>query len=170
MQAISETTHIRAWHWGVAIVCAPGAELPDDLDESRPVTIGEEAIVVQVRHAQDLDRSRAENAWDWATVAFHLRVVVEPEPLERTLLADVVLPTPDGRIALGDEDGEVIVSTPTEKTRIILSAESVGDDGLDEAWIDLVPELPDLGIETLDEGLAELSADPYIPTEGTNHE
>lgn len=54
MQPLYEVTLSHPWHWGIAIVSAPGAAVPDALDQSL-VTATPEALVIKVRHAQDVD-------------------------------------------------------------------------------------------------------------------
>lgn len=54
MQPFYEVTVSRPWHWGTAVVSAPGAAVPETLEDSL-VTAAAEALVIKVRHAQDID-------------------------------------------------------------------------------------------------------------------
>jgi hypothetical protein len=134
MQPLSETVLTRAWHWGIAIVGAADAEVPDVLGQA--VTVGESAVVISVRHAQDLE---LESELEWATATIYVRVLAEAEPLARTVLCDVTLPTPNANLAIGDADEEVILPTRRPRTRVIVSAEEPRAYGIETAWIDLIP-------------------------------
>jgi hypothetical protein len=54
MQPFYELTLSRPWHWGIAIISAVGAEVPENLGEET-VTSAPGSLVIMVRHAQDVD-------------------------------------------------------------------------------------------------------------------
>jgi hypothetical protein len=98
--------------------------------------------VILVRHAQDIEAEVFENGWEWGTATIHVKTLAEAEPTPRPVLCDVVLNTPSYRLGIGDADSEVILPCPgTGRTRLVVSADDIGEGGLDEVWIDLLPVL-----------------------------
>lgn len=95
--------------------------------------------MIAVRHAQDIEAERFEGDWDWATATFHVRSLTQVEATVRQGICDVVLPTEDDKLALGDADGEVVLPCPSTKTRVIISTDNVDSTGLETVWVDLVP-------------------------------
>jgi hypothetical protein len=78
MQPIYEVTLSRPWHWGIAIVSAPGAAVPETLADSL-VTATAEALVIKVRHAQDIEAEVFEDDWQWSTSTIRVRYVADLE-------------------------------------------------------------------------------------------
>ncbi len=113
----------------------PGVELPE-LDGETVASVGPGAMVIRVRHAQDVDGGRFEGDWDWATATFHLRSLVEYEDTNRQIVADVSWPTEDERITLGDADGELVIPCPSTTTRVVVSVDTPGV--AEVVWVDLV--------------------------------
>jgi hypothetical protein len=72
VQPLYEVALSRPWHWGLAILSAPGAAVPESMDQSL-VTATLEALVIKVRHAQDVDTEVLEGDWDWATATIRVR-------------------------------------------------------------------------------------------------
>src|SRR5690348_5223864 len=141
VQPLSDVTLVRPWHWGLAIVADPKGEVPE-VQPEQVVTIGESGLVILVRHAQDIEAEVFENDWEWGTATIHVKTLAEAESTPRPVLCDVVLNTPTCRLGIGDADGEVILPCPgTGRTRLVVSADDVGEGGLDEVWIDLLPVL-----------------------------
>jgi hypothetical protein len=136
-QPLSEMTLTRPWHWGVAVLGDPTGEVPERMD-GRVVSVGDTVIAIGVRHAQDIDAERFEGNWNWATATFHVRALIEAQRVERHVVCDVVLPTAEARIILGDADGEVVLPTPSNLTRVIVSTDDSDPAGLETVWIDLV--------------------------------
>lgn len=134
MRHLSEVTLTRPWGWGIAILGVSTAGVPD-ADPRSPVSVGEGAVVIGVRHAQDFDRERVEGP---ATATVYVRSLGNPEVLSRVVLCDVVLATPDGRISLGDAEEELLLPVSGPWTRVIVSADHVDLTGLEQVWIDLV--------------------------------
>jgi hypothetical protein len=126
---------------GIAIVADPEGEVPD-VQPEQAVTIGESGLVILVRHAQDIETEGSEGDWEWATATIHVKTLAQAESTPRPVLCDVVLNTPNYRLGIGDADGEVILPCPgTGRTRLVVSADDVGEGGLDEVWVDLLPVL-----------------------------
>jgi hypothetical protein len=115
----------------------PGATLPDDLDRDNIDTLGEAGLVIRVRHAQDIDVQRS-GASDVATATVRVRSLVQAEPVDRRILADVVLATATEQLSLGDADGEVVLPCPSRRTRVIVSTDDPDPAGLENVWVDLV--------------------------------
>ena len=139
VQPLSEVTLVRPWHWGIAIVADPKGEVPE-VQPEQVVTIGESGLVILVRHAEDIEAEVFENDWEWGTATIHVKTLAEAELTSCPVLCDVVLNTPTYRLGIGDADGEVILPCPgTGRTRLVVSADDVGEGGLDEVWIDLLP-------------------------------
>jgi len=80
----------RPWHWGIAIVSTPGAGAPDSLDQSL-VTATPEAIVIEVRHAQDIEADVPEGDWHWATATIRVRSLTEFEDTVEPVVYEGVL-------------------------------------------------------------------------------
>jgi hypothetical protein len=138
VQPLFELAYTRPWHWGIAVLGKPKGSHPE-LNEAEVVSVGEDAIVISVRHAQDIEAERFEGDWDWVTVTFRLRALTEAEPVERTVVFDGVLATDDARLSLGDADGEIILPCPDRATRVVVSTDEVDRAGLDRVWVDLLP-------------------------------
>lgn len=130
-----EVTLTRPWHWGVALLGDSTADVPARMGENL-LSLGEGIAAIGVRHAQDLD---VEGDGDWATATVHLRASGQAEGTDRHVLCDVVMPTPDKSISLGDVDGFVHLPVPGTRTRVIVSTDQVDPTGLENVWVDLVP-------------------------------
>lgn len=137
MQPLAEVTLTRPWHWGVAVLGDALAEVPGSL-AGQPVVVGDGVVAVGVRHAQDIDAERFEGDWDWATATFHVRSLGQAEPVERHVLCDIVIATPNEAVSLGDADGMVVIPAPSSRTRVVVSTDEVDFTGLERVWVDLV--------------------------------
>lgn len=137
MQPLAEVTLTRPWHWGVAVLGDPLAEVPSSVS-GQAVVVGDGVVAIGVRHAQDIDAERFEGDWDWATATFHIRSLGQEEPVVGHVLCDIVIGTPKETIALGDADGMVVIPAPSVRTRLIVSADEVDPTGLERVWVDLV--------------------------------
>ena len=135
MQPLAELTLTRSWHWGIAIVGASSGEVPLDLGADT-VSVGRDVVVIRVRHAQDTTAERFEG--EWATATIHLRSLRAAESTDRSLLCDEVIDSDRGTVSCGDAEDMFIVPAPGRKFRLIVTAERIDDEGLDEVWIDLV--------------------------------
>jgi len=127
MQPLCEVTLTRPWHWGIAIVSAPGAELPELLSNS-PLTVTPDAVVIKVRHAQDIDAEVFEGDWDWATATILVRSLAGFERPGEPAIYDGTLRLPGGRLAIGDADSEVVINDLDEMIRVRVAV--LATDGL----------------------------------------
>lgn len=119
------------------MVSAPGAELPVLSDS--PLTVALDAVVIKVRHAQDIDAEVFEGDWDWATATIRVRSLTGFEEPGEPALYDGTLRLPGGRLAIGDADSEVVINDLDEMTRIRVAV--LATDGLNttDVRIDLAP-------------------------------
>ena len=137
MQPLAEVTLTRPWHWGIAVLGDPQAEVPTEFD-GQAVALGRDVVALSVRHAQDIDADRFEGDWDWATATVHVRSLTQEEPMNRRVLCDTVIATGQESLSLGDADGMLVIPAPSVRTRLIVSAESADPSGLETVWVDLV--------------------------------
>lgn len=137
MQPLAEVTLTRPWHWGIAVVGNPVAEVPTDFG-GRLVAVGQDVVALSVRHAQDIEADKFEGDWDWATATLHVRSLVQEEATDRQVLCDTVVATPQETVSLGDADGMVVIPAPSLRTRLIISSDDVDPTGLERVWVDLV--------------------------------
>lgn len=138
MQPLAEVTLTRPWHWGIAILGDPLAEVPTEFD-GRAVAVGRGVVALSLRHAQDIEADKFEDDWDWATATIHVRSLTQEQATERHVLCDTVIDTSREVLSLGDADGMVVIPTPSARTRLIVSADEVDPTGLETVWVDLVP-------------------------------
>jgi len=137
MQPLAEVTLTRPWHWGIAVVGNPVAEVPTDFG-GRLVAVGQDVVALSVRHAQDIEADKFEGDWDWATATLHVRSLVQEEATDRQVLCDTVVTTPQETVSLGDADGMVVIPAPSLRTRLIVSTDDIDPTGLERVWVDLV--------------------------------
>lgn len=139
MQPLYEVTLSRPWQWGIAIVSAPGAAVPDALDQSL-ITATSEALVIKVRHAQDVDAEVLEGDWDWATATIRVRSLTDFEDTAVPVIHEGVLRLPNGRLVVGDADSEVTPNDLHDQTRIRVHVAGKSDFGATDVRIDLAPQ------------------------------
>ena len=137
MQPLAELTLTRPWHWGIAVLGDPEAEVPTKFD-GRVVATGLDVVTLSLRHAQDIEADRFEGDWEWATATMHLRSLVREEATDRHVLCDTVIATAQETVSLGDADGMLVIPVPSVRTRLIVSAEKADPTGLETVWVDLV--------------------------------
>jgi hypothetical protein len=138
MQPLYEVTVSRPWHWGIAIVSAPGAAVPESLDQS-PVAATPEALVIKVRHAQDVDAEVFEGDWNWATATLRVRSLIDFDNTAEPVIYEGLLRLPDGRLTIGDADSEVVLSDLNEQTRVRICEADSSDFEAAYVRIDLAP-------------------------------
>lgn len=142
MSTLGETTVTRSWQWGAAVIGDPAATPPTPTEA--PVTIGTGALVLRLRHAQDVEL--VEGVSSLATATCHVRVLDAAEPVSRTVLCDAVLETPSGKLSLGDAAEAVVIEVEGAlRHRLVVSTDHVGPRGLAEVWVDVVPQAADAG-------------------------
>jgi len=141
MQPLFEVSASRPWHWGIAILSSPGAQVPDNLDEGL-VTGTDDCLVVRVRHAQDTEAERFEGEWDWATATIRVRSLVSFEGGSEDPIFTGVLHLPGGLLAIGDADSEVVLNDLDEHTEVRLFATGDTSGGATDVRVDLAPPAP----------------------------
>lgn len=97
MQRLAEVTLTRPWHWGVAVLGDPLAEVPSSSLSGQAVVIGDGVVAIGVRHAQDIDAERFEGDWDWATATFPVRSLGQEEPVVGPASVTLSSPRPTRR-------------------------------------------------------------------------
>lgn len=137
MQPLAEVTLTRPWHWGIAVLGDPLAEVPTEFD-GRAVALGRDVIALSVRHAQDIEADKLEGDWDWATATIHVRSLVQEEATGRHVVCDTLIATPREIVSLGDADGMLVIPAPSVRTRLVVYVEMFEPTGLETVWVDLV--------------------------------
>jgi len=138
MQPLYEVSVARPWHWGIVVASASTGQLPEGVGTS--LVVGNSAaVVVKVRHAQDVDLPVFEGEWEWITATVHVRSLTEFDEPVGQVLYDGSLSLPDGRLTVGDADNEVVVNDLDPKTLIRVRSLDVEATGLAEVWLDLCP-------------------------------
>lgn len=138
MQPILTTSIVRPWQWGIVVVSdssAPG-ELPE-LVRDQLVSANEVAVVVLIRHAQDVDEVELGFAEGTVTVTFHPGTSEERPGHHRVYLG--VLSTPRGMLSIGDADMEVMLPAQPGETKVAVSVAETDDPSPDHVWIDIWP-------------------------------
>lgn len=140
MQPVVELSLTRPWHWGIAIVGDPAADIPD-IDTGSSVTIGAGNVIVAVRHAQDIDPATYnDDPPDLTTSTIHIRVIGEHEAHCRAVsICDTVIDTPTRAVTIGDAVSELVLTSMGSRTRVVASALDGDLAGFDVIWLDLIP-------------------------------
>jgi hypothetical protein len=138
MQPLYEVTLARPWHWGIAIVSTPNAAVPETLEPTL-VTATPDALVIKVRHAQDIEAEVFEGDWDWATAAIHVRSLTEFDQTQEPTVFEGLLQLPTGDLSIGDADSEVRLTDLSNPSRVRVYAASDSDFGATSVRIDLAP-------------------------------
>jgi hypothetical protein len=138
MQPLYEVSVARPWHWGIVIASASTGQLPDGMGTSL-VVANSHAVVVKVRHAQDVDLPAFEDDGDWMTAIVHVRSLTEFDQVVGRVLYDGSLSLPDGRLTVGDADHELVVNDLDPETLIRVRTLDVEATGLAEVWLHLCP-------------------------------
>lgn len=139
MQPLYEVTLSRPWHWGIAIVSTPSAVVPETLSQSL-VTATPDALVIKVRHAQDIDAEVFEGDWDWATATIRVRSLTDFEDTAEPPIYEGVLRLTNGQLAIGDADSKVTFNDLDNQTRVRVHAANESDFGATDVRIDLAPQ------------------------------
>lgn len=139
MQPLYEVTLSRPWHWGIAIVSTPSAMVPETLSQSL-VTATPDALVIKVRHAQDIDAEAFEGDWDWATATIRVRSLTDFEDTAEPPIYEGVLRLTNGQLAIGDADSKVTFNDLDKQTRVRVHAAKESDFGATDVRIDLAPQ------------------------------
>jgi hypothetical protein len=138
VQPLWEVTLARPWHWGIAILGAPGAVVPENLEPGLVTATGD-TLVIKVKHAQDIDAERFEGDWDWAIATIHVRSLTGFEDTDEGPEFDGQLALPGGRLELGDADSHVTVDDLDGQTRVRIFVTGLSGAGASDVRIDLAP-------------------------------
>ncbi len=79
------------------------------------------ALVIKVRHAQDVELDKFEGDWDWAVAMIRVRSLTHFEAAGDFPLYDGSLQRPGGRLAIGDADSELLLNDLDEQTQCACS-------------------------------------------------
>lgn len=139
MTTSSDITIVRAWQWGIAIIGDSRGEVPP-VEPNSAASIGREAVVLNVRHAQDvvIPDDAADDDVIEATATIHVRVLSSAVPSDRPLVCDVTLAVPSGRVSIGDANDEYVIDWAGASVRVVATANELDRTDLDEMWVDLL--------------------------------
>lgn len=138
MQPLFEVTLTRPWHWGIAIMSAPGAAVPETLEPSL-VTATPDALVIKVKHAQDIEAEVFEGDWDWATASIQVRSLTDFKPADESVAFEGLLRLPAGELTIGDANSEVRLNDLSNPSRVRVYATDTSDAGAASVRIDIAP-------------------------------
>jgi len=138
MQPLYEVTIARPWHWGIAIVSAPGAAVPETPYLSL-VTATSDALVIKVRHAQDIEAEVFEGDWDWATASIHVRSLIDFDQVQESVAFEGLLQLPTGELTIGDADSEVTLNDLSNPSQVRVYATNDSGAGAASVHIDVAP-------------------------------
>lgn len=138
MQALTTVTVTRPWHWGIAVLSDPslGGEIPEVVPESGASSNGK-GLVVMVRHAQDVDLFEDDFVWAEASVIVRHWPGAPPVDPDRTVVFEGPLPTPTGRLEIGDADERVVMTGLTASSTLRVLSLSDDSDSPDRVWVDV---------------------------------
>ena len=139
MQPLLELTITRPWHWGIAVIAAPSAVLPDGIGE-KPFVTSPGALVITVRHAQDFDAAHLEGDLDFAVASVHVRSLGGFQDVAGAAVYDGVLDLPESRLQVGDADSYVTINDLWTRTRVRVYGDLEAAPGATLVQIDLAPE------------------------------
>jgi hypothetical protein len=104
------------------------------------VTASSDALVVKVRHAQDIDAEAFEGDWDWATATVVVRSLTAFAEDAEDPVYDGVLVLPDGRLSVGDADSDVTLTDLSHRSRVQVHVPVFHGGQAASVRIDLAPE------------------------------
>ncbi|MFJ5956310.1 hypothetical protein ACIQC5_10160 [Paenarthrobacter sp. NPDC092416] len=137
-QPILVTSIRRPWHRGIAVVTGPGqTEDFPEIEPDRPFCSTSGALVIMVRHAQDIDDIDLGFAEVTVSIALHQNEVV-PEAGYHAV-GGGVLSTPEGTLSVGDADMEVVVPAQKGITQFRVSVADPAESSPEHVRVDLWP-------------------------------
>ena len=139
MQPLLEVTITRPWHWGVAVISAPSAVLPDGIG-NKSFVASPDALVITVRHAQDVDAEPFEGDWALGVASLHVRSLAGFEDVAGPAVYDGVLDLPESRLQVGDADSYLTIDHLWNRTRVRVYGDLQAAPGATSVQIDLAPE------------------------------
>jgi len=136
-QPLLVTSIRRPWHWGIALVAAPGqVEDFPEIEGGRTLGSTSGALVIKVCHAQDVEDVDLGFAEATVTIALHQNEVT---PADVHAVAGGILSTPDGTLSVGAADMDDVVPAHKGMTRFLVSVEDPNDLSPEQVWVDLWP-------------------------------
>lgn len=130
----------RAFHWGILIVVDAGSRRLPDLEPGQAVSWGDDAFVVTVRHAHDVEWVGLADDELIPLAEVEVRVhlgVPAPEGVPEGVIA-----VPSGRIELGDEDSSHQIDVALGRWRAVVQQVPSDDAELVELWFSPVDVQP----------------------------
>jgi hypothetical protein len=121
-QPLLTATIRRPFHWGIVVIAPDGnAQIPEVASDTLVSSNGQ-GLVILVRHAQDVESFDGD--FDWAEAEITVRLLVEPQAAtpDREVFRGVIN-VPDGRLAVGDADGDVIVPAHHGANLVVVTIE-----------------------------------------------
>ena len=143
--ASDSTTIRRPFHWGIVVVAdAEGSQPYPEVEPTQPVTADQNAVIVTVRHAQDVELASGDQKIPLAEVEVQVLLHTEEVPAQddRRELYRGTLELPSGRVYVGDADEQVEFTAPDGRAEIVVT---VGPE-VDES--DLSPDAVQIDIST----------------------
>jgi hypothetical protein len=139
-QPIIVTSIRRPWQWGMAVVTSPGqGEDFREIEPGRVCSSTPGALVIMVRHAQDVDDFELGFAEATVSIALHENEVAPNEG--HHAVCGGVLSTPEGTLSVGDADMEVVIPAHKGMTHFLVSVEGPGDFSPESVRVELWPSL-----------------------------
>lgn len=108
-QPLATTTIRRPFHWGIVTVGPDGSGQLPDVAAGALVSANAHGLVILVRHAQDIESFGADFDWAEAEIVVRQLVNAESAPRPRREVFRGLINVPNGRLAVGDADGFVVV-------------------------------------------------------------
>lgn len=128
----------RPWQWGIAVITGPGqVEDFPEIEPDRPVCSTSGALVMMVRHAQDVEDIDSGLAEATVSIALHQNEV-GPEAGNHAV-GGGILSTPEGTLSVGDANMEVVVPAHKGMTQYLVSITDPGDLSPEHVRVDLWP-------------------------------
>jgi hypothetical protein len=137
-QPILVTAIRRPWQWGIAVITGPGqTEDFPEIEPGRPFCSTSGALVIMVRHAQDVEE--IDLGFAEATVSIYLHQdEVTPDDGNKAV-GGGILSTPEGTLSVGDADMNVVVPAHKGMTQFLISVEDPSDLSPEHVRVDLWP-------------------------------
>ncbi|MDR7080835.1 hypothetical protein J2X01_000104 [Arthrobacter ginsengisoli] len=137
-QSLLVTTIRRPWHWGIAVVTGPGqTEDFPEIEPGRPFCSTSGALVIMVRHAQDVED--IDHGFAEATVSISLHQDEVTPDDGKQAIGEGILSTPEGTLSVGDADMNVVVPAHKGMTQFLISIEGPSDLSPEHVRVDLWP-------------------------------
>ena len=137
-QPILVTTIRRPWHWGIAVVTGPGqTEDYPEIEPGRPFCSTSGALVIVVRHAQDVEDIDLGFAEATVSIFLHQEEITLDD--SNQAVDGGLLSTPEGSLSVGDADMNVVVPAHKGKTQFLIRIEDPSDLSPEHVRVDLWP-------------------------------